>query len=57
MENIKKLKKLEEAYQISKDYYDREKLTEIEYRNKIGKFIDMEPYEIMEEIIETIKYL
>lgn len=54
-EIIEKIKKIEEAYQISRDWYYNEKLTVEEYHEKIGEWLDMSPEEIVDEMCELIK--
>ena len=54
-EIIEKIKKIEEAYQISRDWYYNEKLTVKEYHEKIGEWLDMTPEEIVDEMCELIK--
>ena len=54
-EIIEKIKKIEEAYQISRDWYYNEKLTVEEYHEKIGEWLDMIPEEIVDEMCELIK--
>lgn len=52
-----KLKELEKAYQIAMDWYCREVLYEHEYLEKIGKYKDWAPEEIVNEICKVIKEL
>lgn len=49
-----KLKELENAYQISKNWNYNEMYTEAEYMDKIGKYADYTPQEIVDEICEVI---
>ena len=55
MEN--KLKELERAYQTAMDWYYREKLYESEYIEKIGKYRDYTPEEIISEMCKIIRKL
>ena len=57
MDKIYKLKELENAYQISKDWNYNGKFTESEYMNKIGKYASYTPLEIADEICEIIRKL
>ena len=54
---ITELKKIEKAYQISKDWYEREAISEKEYLEKIGDWKDLEPCEIVEVMCEHIQDL
>lgn len=49
------LKELENAYQISVDWYLNEKLSEEEYKLNIGKYIDLSPRELSDKIFEHIR--
>lgn len=62
MENkIKKtteqLKKLENVYQISRDWNYNEKYTEQEYTELIDEYVDYTPLEIVDEICKIIRKL
>ena len=57
MDKIYKIKELENAYQISKDWNYNGKFTESEYMNKIGKYASYTPLEIADEICEIIRKL
>lgn len=57
MPEIQKLKELEKYYQISMDWYYREKLYEHEYIEQIGEYKDWTPEEIAEEIFKLIRNL
>lgn len=58
MDEIERLKVAEKAYQISKDWYDREKITEDEYNEQIGDgWKNLEPYEIINLMCDYIRSL
>ena len=55
MNNTEKLKELEKAYQISRDWNYNEKYTEQEYMELIGEYANYTPLEIVNEICKIIK--
>lgn len=57
MNKIQKLKELENAYQISRDWNYNEKYTEQEYMELIGKYASYTTVEIVDEMCNIIKEL
>ncbi len=57
IDKIERLKAIESAYQISKDWYNREKLTEKEYYDLIGEWKDLTPFEIINIMVKFIQEL
>ena len=57
MNNVEKLKELENAYQISRDWNYNEKYTEQEYMELIGEYVKYTPLEIVDEMCNVIKEL
>ena len=57
MNKVEKLKELENAYQISRDWNYNEKYTEQEYMELIGEYVKYTPLEIVDEICNVIKEL
>jgi hypothetical protein len=57
MNKIEKLKELENAYQISRDWNYNEKYTEQEYMELIGKYANYTPLEIVDEMCKVIQEL
>lgn len=52
---LRELKSIVEAYEISKQWMYEELISEEDYINNIGKYLDLQPEEIIDELIETIK--
>lgn len=57
MNKVEKLKELENAYQISRDWNYNEKYTEQEYMELIGEYVSYTPLEIVDEMCNIIKEL